>query len=100
MTNTLKREINGWKSRAISHQCVEQLILRYLDKQGKRIVWATAKEIADYFNLEGPHDRQTIGMFLKKNYGYIFKGGAFRVSDRRVTWEPEKVCRYQIIRRQ
>lgn len=99
MTNTWKRESNGWRSRSISRRCIEELVLRYLDEQQKSFVWASTREIADYFNLNDATDRAAIGLFLRANLNFIFKGGPFRVADRKITWEPGKTIRYQIIRR-
>lgn len=99
MTNTWKRETNGWRSRSISRRCIEELVLRYLDEQEKKSVWCSTQEICDYFQVQDATDRAAVGQFLRANLNYIFKGGPLRVADRRVTWEPGKTIRYQIIRR-
>lgn len=91
--------MNGWRSRGISRRCIEELLVKFLDEHHKSVLWASTKEIADYFNLTDATDRAAIGQFLRANLNFIFKGGPLRVSDRRVTWEPGKTIRYQIIRR-
>lgn len=98
MISIWKREIHGWRTRGISHRCIEELIIRYIGAhaQDKKLIWVTSREIADYFNLQERTDRTAIGLFLRTNLNLIFKGGRIRVTDRKITWEPGKVIRYQI----